>query len=287
MADGRKMAYTDLGDPQGYPLIFGHGMPGCRLEGHFFHNQAKRHSFRILTPDRPGIGGSDYQHQRRLLDYPDDIRELADALAIQRFSHVGWSSGGSRTLACGYKLADRTDLGVCLSGYTNFAEYEGNHTLIEATRWPGPQLARLSPLLMRLLVNIVVWFSKREPRLYMREAEHLVSEQDRQLLRHFQAEASFRKDQMECLQSGGRAIATDLLTELVDWGFSLSQVSTPMLVYLGEQDPFIPVSYARHLEKNLPDAELTLMPETGHLYPLSEAFQNTLFKRIWKHLNSF
>lgn len=286
LADGRKLTYTDLGDPQGYPIIFGHGMPGCRLEGHFFHTQAQRHGFRILTPDRPGIGHSDYQHNRVLLDYPEDIRELVDALGLQRFSHVGWSSGGSRTLACCYKLSERTDLGVCLSGYTNFVEYEGTHTLIEATRWPGPQLARFSPGLMRLVVKLVVWLSKHHPGLYMREAEQLVSESDRQLLLQFQAEALFQKDQLECLTSGGKAIATDLLTELVDWGFRLSQVSTPVLIYLGEQDPFVPINYARHLVKNLPNAELTLMPETGHLYPLAEEFQISLFKRIWKHLNA-
>lgn len=261
-------------------------MPGCRLEGHFFHAQAKRHGFRILTPDRPGIGNSDYQYPRTLLDYPEDIRELVDALGLQRFSHVGWSSGGSRTLACCYKLSERTDLGVCLSGYTNFVEYEGTHTLIEATRWPGPQLAHFSPGLMRWLVNIVVWFSRRHPGLYMREAEQLVSEADRQLLLYFQAEALFRQDQLKCLTSGGQAIATDLLTELVDWGFRLSEISTPVLVYLGEQDPFVPIDYARHLVKNLPNSELTLMPETGHLYPLAEEFQLSLFKRLWKHLNS-
>ncbi|MBQ0832342.1 hypothetical protein [Marinobacter sp.] len=40
LCDGRTLAYTDLGDPQGYPMIFGHGMPGCRLQGLFFptHN---------------------------------------------------------------------------------------------------------------------------------------------------------------------------------------------------------------------------------------------------------
>jgi pimeloyl-ACP methyl ester carboxylesterase len=286
LTDGRKLAYTDLGDPQGYPIIFGHGMPGCRLEGHYFHHQAKRQGFRILTPDRPGIGESDYQDHRTLLDYPDDIQEFADTLGLQRFSHVGWSSGGSRTLACCYKLGERIDLGVCLSGYTNFSEYEGTHRLIEATRWPGPQLARLSPGLMRLLVHVVAWFSRRYPGLYMREAGQLVSEQDKRLLRHFLAEELFRKDQMGCLASGGKAIATDLLTELADWGFRLSQVHTPVFIYLGEQDPFIPIDYARHLVANLPDSELTLMPETGHLYPLAEAFQNQLFSRIRKHLNT-
>ena len=280
LRDGRTLAYTDLGDPQGYPLVFGHGMPGSRLQGHFFHAQALRHGFRILTPDRPGIGNSDYQPERQLLDYPNDIQQLADALSLERFSHFGWSSGGSRTLACCYTLSDRVDLGVCLSGYTNFSEYGGDHTLLEATRWPGPRLARCSPGLVRLVVQLVVGLSRRHLGLYMREAKKLVNSADRDLLRLLLQGDTFRRDQMLCLESGGKAIATDLLTELEDWGFRLNQVHTPILIFQGEDDAFVPVDYARHLAEHLPNAELTLMPSAGHLYPLAEDFQNKLFERI-------
>jgi pimeloyl-ACP methyl ester carboxylesterase len=260
-------------------------MPGCRLEGRFLHQQAAEHGFRILTPDRPGIGDSDFQPGRTLLDYPEDIRQLVDALGIRRFSHMGWSSGGSRTLACGYRLGGRMDLGICLSGFTHFGEYQGTHRLIEGTRWPGPGLARLSPALVRLAVRIVVWLSRRHPGLYLREARQLVSEQDRQLLGQLQKQGHFRQDQLACLASGGHAIATDLLTELVDWGFHLSDVTMPVWVYQGEQDPFVPVDYAQHLTDKLPQATLTLMPGTGHLYPMDEQFQATLFGRIRQALS--
>lgn len=284
LEDGRRLAFTDLGDPDGYPLFFAHGMPGSRLEGRFLHTRARRHGFRIITPDRPGIGGSGFQPHRTLLDYPDDIRQLADSLEIERFSHLGWSSGGSRTLACCYRLSQRMDIGVCLSGYTHFAEYPGPRNLIEGTRWPGPALARLSPALVRLMVRVVVWLSRRHPGLYMREATELVSTQDQQLLRAFLKGENFRADQLACLASGGQAIATDLLTELEDWGFTLSQVKMPVWIYQGGQDPFIPVDYARHLTEHLPRASLTLLPEAGHLYPLSESFQDNLFRRIRNQL---
>ncbi|WP_417566446.1 alpha/beta fold hydrolase [Marinobacter sp.] len=286
LKDGRRLAYTDLGNPLGYPLLFGHGMPGCRLEGHFLHERARRYGFRIITPDRPGIGGSDYRQRQTLLEYADDIRQLIDALNVPRFSHLGWSSGGSRVLACGNALADRMDLGVCLSGYTHFSEFPGHNRLIESTRWPGPRLARMSPTLLKLVVRLVVRFSRRHPGLYMREARQLVSEQDRSLLRAFLKGEYFRRDQLECLNSGARAIASDLLTELGDWGFKLKSVKVPIFIYQGEQDPFIPVDYARHLADNLPDAELILMPEAGHLYPLAEQFQDYLFQRLDQYLNN-
>ncbi|QSP94720.1 alpha/beta hydrolase [Marinobacter salinisoli] len=285
LRDGRKLAYTDVGAKDGYPVFFGHGMPGSRLEGRFFHQRARRHGFRIITPDRPGIGLSDFQERRSLLDYPSDILQLANTLGFERFSHVGWSSGGSRTLACAFALGRRMDLGVCLSGYTSFDEYQRPHQFVEGTRWPGPRLARMSPRLTRIAVRVAAWMFRRHPGLYMREAEQLISQEDRDLLRYFLRGKVFRRDQMVCLASGGDAIATDLLTELESWGFTLSEVNIPILLYQGMQDPFIPVDYARHLANNLPQASLTLLPEAGHLYPLAEHFQDDLFSRIRQYLN--
>jgi pimeloyl-ACP methyl ester carboxylesterase len=273
-----------MGDPKGYPLVFGHGMPGCRLEGQFLHERARHHGFRVLTPDRPGIGASDYMSGRLLLDYPDDIRQLLDALGITRFSHIGWSSGSSRTLACGYRLGARMDLGICLSGYTHFAEYKGSHHLIEGTRWPGPRLARFSPFLVRLATHLVTWLSRRHPGLYLREARHLVSENDRKLLRDLQSQGQFRRDQLACLNSGGKAIATDLLTELGRWQFRLADVKIPVWIYQGEQDTFVPIDYAQHMADNLPSSDLSLMPGIGHLYPLDHKFQDSLFARLRRHL---
>lgn len=286
LRDGRILAYTDLGDPLGYPIVFGHSMPGSRLEGRFFHDKAREHGFRILSPDRPGIGNSDFQPGRKLLDYPDDIEQLADSLELAHFCHIGWSSGGSRTLACCYRLAGRVDLGVCLSGLTHFAEYPGSGGLLQATRWPGPQLVRLSPRLTRLAVTLMVWLSRRHPGLYLKGAEEMASRRDRKLLQALINEGEFRRDQLMCLNSGGRAITTDLLTELGNWGFSLRDVRPPVLIYQGEEDPFVPMDYALHLTKNLPVAELTTMPGLGHLYPLSREFQDQLFQRLTLQLGS-
>lgn len=286
LTDGRKLAFTDFGDPLGYPIVFGHGMPGSRIEGRFFHDKAREHGFRILTSDRPGIGNSDFQPGRKLLDYPGDIEQLADSLGLARFCHIGWSSGGSRTLACCYRLADRVDLGVCLSGLTHFAEYPGSGGLLQATRWPGPQLVRLSPRLTRLAVTLIAWLSRRHPGLYLKGAQEMASAHDRRLLHRLMKEGEFRSDQLMCLNSGGRAITTDLLTELGNWGFSLRDVRTPILIYQGQEDPFVPTDYARHLAKNLPGADLTLMPGIGHLYPLSRRFQDKLFQRLTLLLGS-
>lgn len=284
LRDGRKLAFNEHGAPSGYPVIFAHGMPGSRLEGHFFEHQARAAGFRILTLDRPGIGDSDYQPGRRLLDYSDDVRQFADQMGLASFVHMGWSSGGSRTLACAYSLGNRVSQAVILSGYTHFSELPDSRTLLLKTRWPGPVLAELSTPLFRAVVAVVVWLSRLRPGVYMREAHSMVSPQDRQLLADAALRQSFREDQIACLNSGGRAIATDLLTEMTDWGFRLAQVSVPTLIYQGQQDPFVPERFAHHMTEHIAGADLTLLPDSGHLYPLDPDFQARLFRRLRERL---
>ena len=65
--DGRTLAYTDCGDPEGIPVFHAHGGPGSRLEGHIFDATAKERGYRIITIDRPGMGESTYLEGRCLL----------------------------------------------------------------------------------------------------------------------------------------------------------------------------------------------------------------------------
>jgi pimeloyl-ACP methyl ester carboxylesterase len=285
LRDGRRLAYNEYGAHSGYPVIFAHGMPGSRLEGQFFDRQAKSAGFRILALDRPGIGASDYQPDRRLLDYSGDVRQLADQLELATFVHMGWSSGGSRTLACAYSLGIRVSQAVVLSGYTHFAELPDSRKLLLKTRWPGPVLADLSTPLFRAVVSVVVWMSRHKPGIYLRNARAMVSDQDRQLLADATLRQYFREDQIACLDSGGRAIATYLLTEMTDWGFRLAQVTVPTLIYQGQQDPFVPERFAHHMAEHITTADLTLLPDSGHLYPLDPAFQEGLFRRLRERLD--
>ncbi len=56
LADGRRISYLDLGDPDGRPLFFFHGNPGSRVEGIAFDEAAKEYGYRVIAPDRPGQG---------------------------------------------------------------------------------------------------------------------------------------------------------------------------------------------------------------------------------------
>ena len=70
----------------------------------------------MIALDRPGIGHSVWKAGYHLLDWPDDVQEVAKQLRIERFGIIGVSGGGAYALANVYKIPHRlTACGVICS----------------------------------------------------------------------------------------------------------------------------------------------------------------------------
>ena len=157
--DGRRLAYREYGAPDGAPVFFFHGWPGSRLD--FVSNDfaATAAGARVIAMDRPGIGGSDPQPGRTVLDWPADVVAVADALGVERFAVLGFSFGGPYTRACAYALPDRViraGLVSCLAPVDDPAAKRG---MPPATRY-ALAAARVSPLLARPMV----WLTAHQAR---------------------------------------------------------------------------------------------------------------------------
>lgn len=124
LPDGRKLAYSEYGDSHGKPVIYFHGFPGSRVEGLLMDAVAKRLGLRIVAPDRPGFGRSDFQAGRRLSGWQKDVASLADALSFERFSVLGISGGGPYVLACAEQLAERIDKASIVCGLGPAKQHE-------------------------------------------------------------------------------------------------------------------------------------------------------------------
>src|SRR5919109_4568041 len=116
LRDGRQVGYAEWGDPGGQPLFYFHGWPGSRLEGRLGDQPAKAKGIRLIALDRPGMGLSDHQPRRRLVDWPDDVIQVAAALGLDRFAVLGISGGGPYAAACAWKLSDRLTGAGIVSG---------------------------------------------------------------------------------------------------------------------------------------------------------------------------
>ncbi|HSP28721.1 MAG TPA: alpha/beta fold hydrolase [Ilumatobacteraceae bacterium] len=127
LPDGRALTYTIMGasggiGPSGGPLVcYQHGAPGSRRELLGLDDAFASAGVRVVTPDRPGYGGSTPHAGRTTADWADDVAALADHLGAERFAVIGLSSGGPYAVACAALLRDRVVGAVVAAGNTDMS----------------------------------------------------------------------------------------------------------------------------------------------------------------------
>src|SRR5664279_3053164 len=104
---GRRVAYEVGGAPHGVPVFFQHGTGDSRLCKHPNDALTASLGVRLITADRPGVGGSSPQKNRSILDWVSDVEAIADAIGLETFVAAGHSGGGPHALAIAKELGDR------------------------------------------------------------------------------------------------------------------------------------------------------------------------------------
>ena len=94
LADGRRIGYAEYGDPRGAPALAIHGTPGSRFMFALTDQAARERGLRIIAPERPGYGLSEFRRKDSLARVADDMGALAYALGLRRIAVIGVSGGG-------------------------------------------------------------------------------------------------------------------------------------------------------------------------------------------------
>ena len=91
LRDGRTLGYAEYGSSEGIPVFYFHGFPSSRLDWRLINddNTLIELNTRIIAPDRPGYGLSDYKRGRKMVDWPEDVIELANSLQLDSFAVLG------------------------------------------------------------------------------------------------------------------------------------------------------------------------------------------------------
>lgn len=268
LKDGRTLSYMEFGDPTGHPVFYAHGGPGSRLEGKLFHEEALRRKYRFITTDRPGMGESTYLSKRKLLDYPRDIAELADALGIGKFGVMGWSGGGAHTTVCGYAIPERLLFNMSFAGYTNFAEMPGAEEYLESKMdQVSVGLSKKHPRLFKIFFDLMNVSEKFMPESTYKAFMKELCESDQKIAAEQDFRKLFMESQAEAFRQGSQGVTTDAAVHYVDWGFKLEQISFNLHVFHGTEDHLVPLEFGQHISKNVPHCELHIMKGEGHLFP--------------------
>lgn len=110
---GRLISFSEVGDPSGAAVIVCVGMGLTRFITAFYDELATTLGLRLITIDRPGVGGSEPFPERDNagpLNWPDDVVTVTQYLGVSQFSIIAHSAGAI------YALATALILPHCIKG---------------------------------------------------------------------------------------------------------------------------------------------------------------------------
>lgn len=264
LADGRRLAYAEWGDPGGAPVLYCHGFPGSRLEARLGDHAARRLGVRLIAADRPGFGASDPKADRRLCDWPADLAALADSLSLARFCLLGVSGGGPYALASAGPLRDRLS-GVAI--VCGLGALDGPQATADMG-WPerlGIRFyQRLPGVAHRIYEDLAGPLFRAHPEtIYRLMTSHLPAV-DREVLADPGTRDSILGSFTEAFRQGGSGAAQELAIYTRPWGIDLSRVETPVQLWHGDADTIVPVAMGRAHAALLPACEARFLPDEGH-----------------------
>ncbi len=261
LPDNRQLAYAEYGDPNGYPVLYFHGGGASRLEPLLLGDEAfVRLGLRLVAPDRPGIGQSDFQPNRGFSDWTKDVTFLADALGLDKFSVLGVSSGGGYVAACAAKIPRRLQSAAIVSGAWEFTTAD----LLKHKRW-GLTLIRYLPWLYQASMKFTQRSLNSPSGKLLKTLKKTLPAADYEVLKLPGQIEKTCQALNEGLRSGTRGTAYDLQLYSKKWDFSLDEIQMPLTLFYGEEDRNVPLELVKRTAATLPTAKLVMYPNEGHI----------------------
>lgn len=276
LADGRRLAYAEWGDPDGSPVFLFHGTPHSRL---WCPDEPATEAagVRLITVDRPGIGRSDVKIARTLGDWPADVVALAEALGIARFPVVGYSGGGIYAAACAAKIPSRLSaVGIVSARHLaefNIAERPGTYEELDNEDRAMYDLAQHDPVAAGELAaqqneEWVRGLQKRPESIWDGPPEARAPEGDK----WFWADETLTRPFFAALREGLRQGTDGYRWEEIDvwlpWGFRLDEIPMRVHLWYGEQDSRFSGTGRELIDfvaARIPDCHVIRWPDAGHL----------------------
>ena len=258
LPDGRQLAFTEWGLPDGKPVLYFHGTPASRLWCPD-EEATGAAGVRLIAPDRPGIGRSDPLEGRTFGDWPKDVEALADALDIHSFGVVGVSAGGPYAAACAALIPGRVTAAAVVSSRA-LTKYNWAERPNVVDEW-SPEERTLFDLAQEDLPAA----ADRAAKQFAEDVGPLdglpglihgmlqAAEGDRWFFEDASRTAIFDAHIREMSRQGLDGIKWEMIDAFQPWGFRLADIPVPVTVFHGIQDPRVtqeqvdPELLTRHL----------------------------------------
>ncbi len=275
VADGRQVTYEVGGAPDGVPVFFQHGTGDSRLCKYPDDSVTAALGVRLITADRPGVGGSSPFKGRTILEWVPDVAAIADALELDSFVVAGHSGGGPHALAVAKVLGERvTKVGLASS----IAPFDQDGT---------KAMVKDKDLKMIFKLAHVKWLAaamgKIEGAHYRKHLHGFVAhcakewKADAPVFTDPVLEPMFEAEFDAAFAQGGIG-ALDDMWAFLDWGFEPEDVTQNVTLFYGDQDDILDPEMSSRLDARLPSSVAHAWPGAGHygVYARWEEFLGAL-----------
>ncbi len=265
------MAFATVNGVRLFYEVTGHGepivlIPGLGLDHTYFRYaipELERH-FQVIAFDPRGMGRSERPKVEYTMElWAEDLRQLLGHLGIERAHIVGSSLGGCVAMA----LLRRTpDIATSLILLAAFAELDRSLETNFRMRIAIVEAMGMGPVIRD---HVLLWTLSREFIETERGAE---------------AAAGL----LASLSTNDPALYVEFLTSILRFGrvmpgqereptytTYLPAIRVPTLVIVGDRDILTPVAFSRAIVERMPDAELAVIPECGHITFIEKPAENT------------
>jgi pimeloyl-ACP methyl ester carboxylesterase len=277
LAYGRKLSYACYGEPDGKPVFLFHGLPGSRFFRHPDPTATQTLNLRIIVPDRPGMGKSEFKTGRTILDWPDDITTLADTLGIERFAIAGYSGGGPYAAACAYAIPERLSAVGIISGIGPIEAPDALKGMLSSNRI-GYSVGTLMPWSLWRFVFRFYYRRMATNPTKMAKMEKQEPQADHEIFSQPGIKDILIENFRGAFHQGTDGPALDGWLMTKPWGFLLEEIKAPVYIWQGEIDVIVTLAMAQYMANKIPECKTSFLPEEGHL--LIFKYWKTIFETL-------
>lgn len=236
LPSGLKLAYVELGNPKGEPLLLLHGFTDTSRSWSLVAPYLS--DYRLIIPDQRGHGAADAPRCCFSSSvYADDARQLLDALGLDRVAVAGHSMGSMIAITMAAEYPERVSR-IILIGSTALSPVKHGDWLYNEVMTLKAPLDPNSPFMRE-------WHPSNQPT---------------------PVEPRFAAAVMEELLAVPLHVWRGVMRELayVPVGRHARDVKAPTLILSGGKDPLFTAEHHASLISAFPGAEAHVFPELGH-----------------------
>ena len=264
--DGRVVAWSESGVPDGRPILHVPGTPGSRFSIRSDRTPWFDRGLRVITTERPGYGASTRLVGRRFREHSDDTAAILDALGIDSLPIFGGSGASPHLLDFAARHPSRVAAVTVEVGAAPVDAEEAARMIdLNALEYRLFQEGKFDEI-MRITEETRAEVLA-DPMGSFRGLMATAPEADRVILEDPEWQTGFVAGLVEALRQGAGGWYDEGMAMNGPWEIDVATIGADVTWWHGDGDSNAPLSAARRLVGQLPSARLNVWSDAGHLTP--------------------